>query len=289
MFIDSTVPQPVPGAARTYSVTWPGVIQTRPATGTNVGQAPNMTRQGSQAPLGAITSAQQFTGVGSSITWGTNITATAYLGRAAVIFRPGTAAPPTGAVQQMDALVMTPTWGAKTDQTDSSATDDYACWRLVTVLSFQPQPSYVADNGVTAVCLNAGSYDIISGFASGFGFIQTADQEVSFVRRSVNAGGLLTKTPIISGVDLQKWRTYELRIIGATPAKNAILKVFVNGNIVLTLDWVTDALPSPVHSNGTYGFQVCGVAHCAGVGGGNAGFALNTASMMVGPTEASLL
>lgn len=282
--IETIVPAPIPGAGRMLDVTWPGILSLRPGNGTNIGALGSFTRQGSQAPINNTT-AQSATGVASSIQWGTG---TGYFGRSACLFKPGTGAPGLGAAQSMDPMVITPSFAPAANQSDASDTDDFRCFRLFAVMSFQPQPSYAGDTGFTCVALNAGNMDLTTS-AKGFGICQKAANQVSFIMAPALAGGLTINTPIFTG-DVAVWRTYELRVLGATPSSNAKVKVFVNGTQVVQFDWVNDGFPDPLHSNGSYGFQTYIVAHGGGVGGaGAAGLALDHIRFIVGPTEASLL
>lgn len=283
MFIDTIVPAPILGAQRTLDITWPGILGLRPNNGSAVGAIAHMTRQGAGQPL-QNTSGVALIGAGSAFQWGTG---TGYLGRAAGVLRPGHGAPPVGMNVQLDPMVLTPTFGPSTNQNDGSQTDDWACWRCYGILSFQPQVSYAADMGMVWVCLNAGNSDLTNG-AKGFGFLQTSDTQISFSIAPALGGGIGTTSVVFTG-NVQLWNTYEIRIIGATPANNAVLKVFVNGRRVISYDWVTAGLPDPQHSNLQYGFLTMLNAHASGVGGDASGFAINKARFIVGPTEASLL
>lgn len=280
---ETAVTPPTPGAARVYDATWPALLT--PAGGFNVaiGTPAFITRQGAGAPAAGNSSTSAGT-----VVWSGNVTPDGYRGRHGAIFRPGVGAPGTGALQTLDAMVMLPAVGTKNYVGDASDTDDWSCWRCFAMMAIEDQPSYAADSGILWASHNVGNYDITAGFASGFGFSQTASGQMSFIRRQ-GVGGPFTATVVRNAGDLGAWHSYEVRVIGAKPTTNALLKVFIDGLQVLSLDWVTDALPMPLASNGTWGYQTVLTAHGAGVGGGNAGFCVNRVRFMVGPTEQSLL
>ena len=277
-----------PGAARSIDITWPGIMQVRPNNGVAVGPIGFMTRQASELPINN-TSSQQFTGIGSTATWGTG---TGYRGRAGIVFVCGTGAGGTGVYQTLDPMCIVPTFGDMSLQGDASGADDYACYRCQAIIAFESHSVYTSDIGIIWATAVAGGYDIQNAVvgSSGFGFCQTAADEVSFVRRSVNGGGALTKTVVrkTSVADLQKWHVYEVRVIGATATQNAKLKVLVDGALILNLDWITDNLPNPIHSNGIYGFNTVLVNHAANAGSVGQ-FAVNRVRFMIAQDEQSLL
>lgn len=289
--IETVVTPPIPGAARIYDVTWPasglGLI---PANGTNVGLPGFIGRQNAGAPAVGNSSSQQLSGSGATVKWATGAAGEGYIGRAAVVLRPGTGAPGTGAVQTMDAMYITPTIGPSSGQGDNSATDDWAVWRCFAIMAFNTfQDSYAFDTGITWLCNNAATFEIGGGVCSGFGFVQKGPNLVQFVINQINGAANPRFTTVLATAAIGNWNTYEIRVIGATPTKNAVLKVLLNGKQVVAFDWVTDSLPTPIAGNGVYGFGTTLVAHGAGPSGGAAtGVFFNRVRFMVGPTEQSV-
>jgi hypothetical protein len=290
-FIDQIVPSPTPGAGRSLDLSWPDYISVMPINGGAVGTGRvAWGRQGANTPSAAIgnNQSQSDTGVGGTHGFFA-ATGTGWNGRGAIQLSPGTTFGVNAGVRNsLDAMTLFPNFGAAAVNGDASATDDFACWRCFAIISFPATNFFGSDLGIEWTAANAGNPQLVGGGACGFGFQQTAIDTVSFIRRPAIAGALTTTAVrVTSQADLLNWNTYEIRVIGATPNTNAILKVLINGRRVLTLDWVTDVLGAPLASNGLFGY-VTGLMAMSG-GAGAQGLVVNRVRFMAGPTEASLL
>lgn len=290
-FVDQIVPVSPPGAGRSLDLTWPDYIGALPANGSAIGTGRvTWGRQGANTPLAAVGNSQSQTDTGVGGTHGIfAATGTGWNGRGAVQLLPGnTFGATVGFRNTLDAMCIMPNFGAAATNGDRSASDDFACWRCFAIMSFPTVNGLGSDLGIEWSASNIGSPQISGGGAAGFGIIQTATDTISLIRRSAVAGAMTTTTiRQTSAADLVKWNTYEIRVIGATPDRNAQLKVFINGNSVLQLDWVTDNLGAPLASTGVFGYVTSLQAMSGGVGA--QGLVVQRVRFMAGPTEASLL
>lgn len=138
--------------------------------------------------------------------------------------------------------------------------DDYAVTRLVCIGAFLPAGSgqdYVGDGGLQVV-LGYGIARTLMGSAgqapqNGWGFVNTAANQISFITRAVQ-NGPVTSNQVITGAgfDQSIWHAYELRHISATPTTDAQLKVYIDNVRVLTLSWGAGTV-LPTSSVGTDG------------------------------------
>lgn len=290
--IETVVSAYPPGSGRSLDITWPDYLGVMPANGTAIPlNRVAWGRQGINTPSASIGNNQAQTNTGAGGTPGVfAATGAGFQGRGAVQLVPGTTAGATvGVRMSLDAMTILPNIGAAGANGDRSNTDDYACWRCFAIIAFPLNNSFGgSDLGIEWSAANVGNWQIIGGGAAGFGFQQSAAGTVNFVRRPT-VGGALTSTVVrqTSAADLVKWNTYEIRVIGATPDRNAQLKVFVNGNSVLQLDWVNDNLGVPLWSTGQFGYMTSLQAYSGGVGA--QGLVVQRVRFMAGPTEASLL
>lgn len=286
-FVDQIVPVSPAGAGRSLDLTWPDYLGPMPANGSAIpiGRV-SLGRQGMNTPTVSNTQSQSLTGVASAVSAATG---TGFNGRGGVQLLPGTGANGTGPQIQLGPMTIMPNFGAAAVNTDQSLTDDFACWRCFVIAAFGLNNSFGFDVGPQWTAANVGANGIIAG-AAGFGFCQTAAGDVSFIRRAVAGVAPVTSTVILSTTanSLVLWRTYEIRIVGATPTNNAQLKVLINGNRVLTLDWVNDGIGSPLASTGVFGYITTLSALCANAGGPG-GMVVQRVRFMAGPTESSLL
>ncbi len=294
--IETVISTPPAGAGRSLDLMWPGLLDTLGVNGTAVSNAVNMVGRPGGVSLGA--QFQTVSGVGSAIAYATG---TGFNGRGAVQLIPGTGGANTGAKVQLTWGLNPSLGGASVNgYLNSALTDPYACYRLVSLLSFGANNNTAVTNetGWVYSAHNVGDHTIRPGGACGFGFIQTAADTVSFVRRAgvSGAGGVVTVVPVIqsSAAGILNWHCYEIRIIGATSAQNAQLKAFVDGQQVNlqgvngpALDWIADSLPTPLASNGVYGFQCA--FHGRGPGVGASGLAIYRTFYQTAPVEAALV
>lgn len=292
MFSDQIVPSPTPGAGRSLSIYWPDYLSVMPANGAAIpiGRVA-WGRQGYTTPSAGVgnNQSQSNTGVGGTPGF-FSATGTGFNGRGAVQLMPGnTFGVNAGVRLSLDAMTIFPNYGAAAVNGDQSATDDFACWRCYAVMAFAGGTNGLgSDLGIEWTASNVGNPQLVGGGACGFGFQQTAVDTVSFIRRPAIAGALTTTAVrVTTAADLLSWNSYEIRIIGATPARNAVLKVLINGRSVLSLDWVTDVLGAPLASTGVYGYVTGLMALCGGAAA--PGLVVNRVGFMAGPTEASLL
>lgn len=289
--IETVVSAYPPGAGRSYDVSWPDYLGVMPINGGAVGTGRVVWgRQGGNTPSAGIGNnvSQSNTGVGGTPGFFA-ATGTGWNGRGAIQLVPGNTFGLNAGVRcSLDAMTIFPNFGAAAVNGDISATDDFACWRCFAILSFPVTNGYGSDLGIEWTAGNVGNPQIVGGGACGFGFQQTAADTISFVRRP-SIGGALTSTVVrqTSNVDLLNWNTYEIRVIGATPARNALLKVLINGQRVLTLDWVNDNLGAPLASNGLFGYVTGLMALSGGVG--SQGLVVNRVRFHAAPTETALL
>lgn len=277
-----------PGSARSIDIWWPGFTSVLPTNGGAVGIGiVTLGRQGQNSPTVNNTQSQGLSGVGSSVVAATG---TGWNGRGAVRLHPGTGGAGTGAQVTLDAMTINPNVGAAATNGDDSKTDDFACWRCFGVLSFGANNAFGAtdETGICWSAHNVGNYGVRQG-AAGWGFFQTALDEISFIRRSLPGGGVLSSVVVrkTSDVDLLKWNSYEMRLIGATPGGNARLLALINARLVASFDWVNDGLPTPQASNGTYGFVTTLLGR--GPSATATGLSVNRVRFVAGPTEASLI
>ncbi len=245
------------GAGRTLDAWFPGTE----SCGQNGAAFPLATaargRPGTGPASAGFTQAQSVTGTGA-VRWATG---TGWNGRGGVQCFPGAA----GTAKFATGFAINPALGAAALNAYLRG-DPMLCYRMVHFMSFGTGNSTAGalETGVVWSCQNVGNTHLRAG-ASGFGFIQTAAGTVSFARRSVVGGGVLTETPVLVSTDagILDWHAYEIRLLGATSARNAQLKAFVDGNQVdlqgvngPSLDWVDDALPNALDSSGgVYGFH----------------------------------
>jgi hypothetical protein len=271
------------GAGRFIDVFWPGIqIFSAQNTVVNPSTIPAQIR-GGDAPLGN-TIGQIISGSGPCQVEHFPL----YRGRPALVCRPGTGAAGTGIQVFFDPMAVAPVIGAAATQLDESDTDQMLCYRAYGILQIEPPDSFNVSTGLSWSAPNAGDYNISNG-AAGFMFAISATGEIVFVRRDGIGGAVVVDAldgVLGAGV---LWRSYEVRIIGAKPSHNSLLKVYINGKLLRTYDWITNGLCNCVSNVGTYGLKMSVQSRGAGVNGANTGVAINRLHASWAPTESDLL
>jgi hypothetical protein len=280
--IETVVTPRSAGAGRFADVFWPGITAwLSQNTVVNPSGIPAQIRNGG-APLGNT--------IGQIIQGGSVGAQTEYFplyrGRNALVMRPGTGPDGSGYQATFDPLSVLPVIGAKTQQLDASTTDQMLCYRAYGILQIEAPDTFSFPTGLSWSAPNAGSYNLGDG-ASGFMFSITNTGVINFTRRAAIAGAVVTEAVYTGSPTL--WNSYEIRILGATPSRNSLLKVYVNGILRKTYDWVTDNLCNCVSNVGGYQLKMSVQARGPGVNGANGGVAINRLHASWAPTEADLL
>lgn len=275
------------GAGRTLDIAFPD-FDDYGVNGTAYPLAAGSRGRGGAARTGLnYAQSQTVTGTGTV----TYATGDGWNGRGGVLLFPGAA----GFAKLTPGWAMNPALGAAA--VNGYLNDPYSCFRTLAVLSFNIGNAVagVRETGWVWQAHNVGT-ETLRGGAAGFGFIQTGADEISFARRAGvgGGGGLLTTVPVLQAAEILDWHVYEIRIIGATPTKNAQVKAFIDGRQVnlqgvngSTLDWIADGLPTPRASNGIYGFRAA--FNADGQAAANTGMVLHRTFLQAAPNEVNLL
>lgn len=115
--------------------------------------------------------------------------------------------------------------------------DEMACWRLYGLLAFQqPGGPITRDCGLV---IAPGSNQVVRGGAQAGISLGLRDIDTIGVTTKQVDGGPETEHPLLlpSGFDLEDWHTYEMRIISASAAAEATLKILIDDDLMLTLAW----------------------------------------------------
>lgn len=142
-----------------------------------------------------------------------------------------------------------------TTQLDAAYNDDFACWRVVAILAFDPGLG-AGDTGIEIGA--AANYDVITGNAPGFRFGPAGPNSAAFQVRQ-NGGGPLTVNQAIApvGMSTQDYNAYEIRFIGATPQRDAVVKAFFNGVQYGAFNYGAGSLMPGLANGTTLGWQMC--------------------------------
>jgi hypothetical protein len=154
------------------------------------------------------------------------------------------------------------------EQQGGAFTDDFRCWRVAAIMAFDAG----LGSGDTGIEVGPGlNYDIVVGTPPGFRLAPFSGSTIGLQVRQ-NGGGAFTINQVVaSNIDTTEWHCYELRFIGATDRRDALLKAFVDGRQVFQASWGAGTL-LPNWANGTSeGYMVgngnrgangCWIANC---------------------------
>ena len=118
--------------------------------------------------------------------------------------------------------------------------DPFGAYRVLFTAAFGAIPSGDTDYGIEFLMPAIGGVQsIIAGGVPGFGFVRRADGNVAIVIRGAIAGPLTFQNvaPSFLNFDPTEFHTYELRIISATSAVDAVAQFIVDGRPIATFSW----------------------------------------------------
>jgi hypothetical protein len=132
-----------------------------------------------------------------------------------------------------------------------------ACWRIVAILAFDAGLG-AGDTGLEIGAGFQSQYNIVSSVTPGFRVGPGSLTSAVFQVKQVAGGAFTINQTLINTLDVTDWNAYELRFIGATDKRPALVKVFVNGQQLASASWGPGTL-LPAWGNGSsigYGFGV---------------------------------
>lgn len=139
---------------------------------------------------------------------------------------------------------------------DLDEQDEIACWRLIALLAFeQPLGPIACDAGIV---WGPGANTQIRGGAAqaGMFFGMRGIDDIGLSVRTVD-GGALTDRPAIDlpdGFDLEDWHTYEMRLVSATTAAEAVLRCLLDEEVVYEEPWGPGTILPPPKNGAAYGY-----------------------------------
>lgn len=133
--------------------------------------------------------------------------------------------------------------------------DDCLNWRIVAILAYDAGLG-AGDTGLEVGSGMQGQYNLVSSVLPGFRVGPSGPNSAVFQVKQNNGGALTINQTISTTLDTTDYNAYELRFIGATDKRDALVKCFLNGIQVAQASYGAGTLLPPFLNGAAMGFGI---------------------------------